>query len=114
MSDITRFVRYLRAGQVAYGMLHDEIVAELNGNFLANATPTGRSVALADVLLLAPVEPSKVIAVGLNYRSHIGARVSPEYPGIFAKMPTSIIGPGKRSGFRPGRWTCTMRANSSW
>jgi 2-keto-4-pentenoate hydratase/2-oxohepta-3-ene-1,7-dioic acid hydratase in catechol pathway len=39
------------------------------------------------------VAPSKVIAIGLNYRSHIGNRPVPEYPGMFAKYPTSIIGP---------------------
>ena len=48
---------------------------------------------LTDVRLLAPVEPSKVIAVGLNYKSHVGDRKPPEYPGIFAKVPTAIIGP---------------------
>jgi 2-keto-4-pentenoate hydratase/2-oxohepta-3-ene-1,7-dioic acid hydratase in catechol pathway len=51
-------------------------------------------VRLADVRLLAPVEPSKVIAVGLNYRSHLGERPVPPYPGLFAKLPTSIVGPG--------------------
>jgi 2-keto-4-pentenoate hydratase/2-oxohepta-3-ene-1,7-dioic acid hydratase in catechol pathway len=44
--------------------------------------------------LLAPVEPSKVIAVGRNFRSHLGDRPAPEWPGLFAKYPTSIIGPG--------------------
>jgi 2-keto-4-pentenoate hydratase/2-oxohepta-3-ene-1,7-dioic acid hydratase in catechol pathway len=55
---------------------------------------------LANLELLAPVEPSKVIAVGLNYRSHIeegrshiGDSPVAEYPGLFAKFPTSIIGP---------------------
>jgi 2-keto-4-pentenoate hydratase/2-oxohepta-3-ene-1,7-dioic acid hydratase in catechol pathway len=51
-------------------------------------------VALADVELLAPVTPSKVIAVGLNYRSHIGDQDPAPYPGLFAKYPTSIVGPG--------------------
>ncbi|MGD8818367.1 MAG: fumarylacetoacetate hydrolase family protein, partial [Acidobacteriota bacterium] len=52
------------------------------------------TVALADVELLAPVAPSKVIAVGLNYRSHIGDQDPAPYPGLFAKYPTSIVGPG--------------------
>ena len=49
---------------------------------------------LADVKLLAPVAPSKVIAVGLNYQTHLGERSSAKYPGLFAKLPTTIIGPG--------------------
>jgi 2-keto-4-pentenoate hydratase/2-oxohepta-3-ene-1,7-dioic acid hydratase in catechol pathway len=44
------------------------------------------------VKLLAPCEPSKVIAVGLNYRSHLGTREPAAYPGLFAKYPTSIVG----------------------
>lgn len=43
--------------------------------------------------MLAPCEPSKVIAVGLNYRSHLGDRPVAAYPGLFAKYPTSIVGP---------------------
>jgi 2-keto-4-pentenoate hydratase/2-oxohepta-3-ene-1,7-dioic acid hydratase in catechol pathway len=44
---------------------------------------------------LAPVQPSKVIAVGLNYQSHLGTRTPAAYPGLFAKMPTSIIATGE-------------------
>lgn len=53
--------------------------------------------ALASVSVLAPVPtPSKVICVGLNYRDHAaesGAAV-PEVPLVFAKFPSSLIGPG--------------------
>jgi 2-keto-4-pentenoate hydratase/2-oxohepta-3-ene-1,7-dioic acid hydratase in catechol pathway len=52
---------------------------------------------LADVRLAAPVpNPPKVVAIGLNYRDHAreqGAQI-PDHPIIFAKFPTSIIGPG--------------------
>jgi 2-keto-4-pentenoate hydratase/2-oxohepta-3-ene-1,7-dioic acid hydratase in catechol pathway len=34
-----------------------------------------------------------VIAVGLNYLTHLGERPAAAYPGLFAKMPTSIVGP---------------------
>jgi 2-keto-4-pentenoate hydratase/2-oxohepta-3-ene-1,7-dioic acid hydratase in catechol pathway len=47
--------------------------------------------------LMAPVpNPSKIVAIGLNYRDHAreqGAPI-PERPIIFAKFPTSVIGPG--------------------
>ena len=33
------------------------------------------------------------LAVGLNYRSHLGERQPAAYPGLFAKYPTSIVGP---------------------
>ncbi|UCC48880.1 MAG: fumarylacetoacetate hydrolase family protein, partial [Gemmatimonadota bacterium] len=54
---------------------------------------TGRTVPLSAVRLLAPCEPSKVIAVGLNYRSHLGERPAPAEPGLFAKLPSALIGP---------------------
>ena len=91
---VTRFVRFLRDGAVAYGILENDKIRVLDGNFLAGGRPTTATVPLAGVRLLAPVEPSKIIAVGLNYRSHLGDRPAPAYPGLFSKFPTTIIGPG--------------------
>ncbi len=91
---VTRYVRYAYQGRTAYGVLNGETIQELAGSIFASPRPTGRTVPLADVKLLAPVQPSKVIAVGLNYRSHLGERPVPQYPGLFAKLPTSIVGPG--------------------
>lgn len=57
---------------------------------------SGRRCPLSQAQLLAPVaRPSKVLAIGLNYADH--ARESdidiPDAPLVFAKMPSSIIGP---------------------
>jgi len=89
----TRYVRYRRGGRTAYGILEGETIHELEGVLFASPRRSGNRVDLADVELLAPCEPSKVVAVGLNYRSHIGNRAVPESMGLFAKFPTSIIGP---------------------
>ena len=93
-SGVTRYVRYAHEGRTTYGILEGEAVREVSGSIFDAPRPTGRTVRVADVKLLAPVEPSKVIAVGLNYRSHLGNRPVAEYPGLFAKYPTSIVGPG--------------------
>ncbi len=57
----------------------------------------GALVKLHDIELMAPVPaPPKIVAIGLNYRDHAreqGVPV-PERPLIFAKFPTSVIGPG--------------------
>ena len=90
---VTRYLRYAHEGRTAYGTLEGETIRELAGSIFESPRPTGRTVRLAEVKLLAPVEPSKVIAVGLNYRSHLGNRPVAEYPGLFAKLPTSIVGP---------------------
>lgn len=92
--DVTKYVRYSHDGRESYGILEDETIHELDGELFASPQTTGRTVRLADVNLLPPCEPSKVIAVGLNYRSHIGDRTPAEYPGLFAKLPTSLIGHG--------------------
>jgi len=57
---------------------------------------TGKSWPLADVRLLAPILPSKILALGRNYRDHaaeLGNPV-PTSPMLFMKPSTSVIGPG--------------------
>jgi 5-carboxymethyl-2-hydroxymuconate isomerase len=51
---------------------------------------------LADPRVLAPVAPGKVVAIGLNYLDHIreSGQPAPERPLVFAKFPSSIVGPG--------------------
>jgi 2-keto-4-pentenoate hydratase/2-oxohepta-3-ene-1,7-dioic acid hydratase in catechol pathway len=58
-------------------------------------------VNLSDARLLAPCEPSKVIAVGRNYKSHAGERPVKPYPGLFAKLPTCIVATGDPIVFPP-------------
>jgi 2-keto-4-pentenoate hydratase/2-oxohepta-3-ene-1,7-dioic acid hydratase in catechol pathway len=90
-SAVTKYVRYAQGATSSYGILEGDAIRELRGDLFANPSPTGRRVKLADVQLLAPVAPSKVIAVGLNYKTHLGERPAAAYPGLFAKLPTSII-----------------------
>jgi 2-keto-4-pentenoate hydratase/2-oxohepta-3-ene-1,7-dioic acid hydratase in catechol pathway len=89
-----KYVRYSQAGRVAYGILEGDRVRELGGDLFSNPRPTGATARVRDVKLLAPVHPSKVIAVGLNYKSHLGERPTAAYPGLFAKYPTSIVATG--------------------
>ncbi len=91
-SEPTKYVRYTHEGQESYGILEGDTVRELVGDIFSAPTPSGKTLKLSEVHLLAPCKPTKVIAVGLNYRSHIGNRPVPEYPGLFAKYPSSIIG----------------------
>ena len=92
-AQVTRYVRYVAGGTTAYGLLDGQTIRELSGDPFATPRPTGRTHRLAEVKLLAPVVPGKVIAVGLNYLTHLGERPAATYPGLFAKMPTSIVGP---------------------
>jgi 2-keto-4-pentenoate hydratase/2-oxohepta-3-ene-1,7-dioic acid hydratase in catechol pathway len=89
------FVRYQHQGRIAYGALHGERIQEIDGDIFGQHQPTDRWVPLADVKLLPPTPARKVIAVGLNYQSHLGTRTAAAYPGLFAKYPTSLIGQGE-------------------
>jgi len=97
--EITRYVRYSHNDSVAYGILDSDQVRELNGAPWNGGSPTGVVRSADDVLLLAPAEPSKVIAVGYNYMSHREdmtheeSRPIPEHPPLFLKLPTTITGP---------------------
>ena len=85
-------MKYETAGRAAWGLLEGETIRELQGNVFDGAKPNGRTLKLAEVKLLAPAEAKKVIAAGLNYRSHIGEQTPAKYVGLFAKMPTSLVG----------------------
>ncbi|MYI74598.1 MAG: fumarylacetoacetate hydrolase family protein [Acidobacteria bacterium] len=87
----TLYVRYEHQGSVAYGILEGETIQELSGAPFDAGRRTGTTRQLSAVRLLAPTAPEKVIAVGFNYRSHLGDTPEAEYPGIFSKFPTSLI-----------------------
>ena len=91
---ITRYVRYAAGGKTSYGMLENQTINELLGDPFSGAAPTGKTTNVADVKLLAPCEPSKVLAVGRNYKSHIADRglEVPKEPGIFWKPSSCLIG----------------------
>jgi 2-keto-4-pentenoate hydratase/2-oxohepta-3-ene-1,7-dioic acid hydratase in catechol pathway len=92
----TSYVRFSRDGWTAYGILEGQTVRELRGDLLASPQPTGRTFALPDVVLLAPIDPAdvhKVIGVAVNTMG--AGREGPiPHPRFFAKFPTSIGGPG--------------------
>lgn len=74
----------------------DAQAREIADHPFGNPSFTGRRWPLADVRLLAPILPGKVIGIGRNYHQHaaeLGNPV-PEEPMVFLKPPTSVIGPG--------------------
>jgi 2-keto-4-pentenoate hydratase/2-oxohepta-3-ene-1,7-dioic acid hydratase in catechol pathway len=61
----------------------------------------GTSVPIGAVRTVAPLRPGKIVCVGLNYMDHCREQhiEPPDRPTLFAKFPTSVIGPGD-----PVRW----------
>jgi 2-keto-4-pentenoate hydratase/2-oxohepta-3-ene-1,7-dioic acid hydratase in catechol pathway len=104
-----RIARFANGGEVAYGIVEDQgngavggqgaVVAELHGHPFG-ADPgslrfTGARYPAAEVRLLAPVLPSKVIAVDGNYPGDpdAGGGPDPAEPVLFLKPSTSVAGP---------------------
>ena len=100
-----RLVRFRFGDRIATGAVEDgsDVVRVLRGTYFEDPLPTGEEVPLDDVRLLAPVLPSKVVAVGKNYAAHaaeFGLEV-PEEPLIFLKPSTSVSGPGDQIPLLP-------------
>lgn len=91
---VARYVRFRRGSDTSYGLLEGETVKQLRGDLFASPQPTGKSYQLAEVKLLYPCRPPKVLAVGLNYRSHLGNAVIPTNPEIFYKPISALQNPG--------------------
>lgn len=93
-----KVLRFEKAGGAAWGVLSPGswIVRELDGDPFGKIRFSETTHRLEDVRLLAPVVPSKIVAVGLNYRDHareMGKRI-PEEPLIFLKAPSALNRPG--------------------
>jgi 2-keto-4-pentenoate hydratase/2-oxohepta-3-ene-1,7-dioic acid hydratase in catechol pathway len=93
---MTRFVRCLVDGEPTYGTIEGEEVALIEPHPFTTYRPTGRRVPVQGLRLLAPVIPSKIVAIGRNYVEHaaeLGNEV-PTEPLLFLKPSTAVIGPG--------------------
>ena len=88
-------IRYQSNAGPAYGLVENHIVYTLEGDVFGSFDK-GREVgALQDTKLLAPVMPSKIVALGRNYAEHAkehGADV-PQEPLLFLKAPSAVIAP---------------------
>ena len=88
-----KYARYLAHGQISYGVVEGDSVKELSASPFENFQITDHSHKLSEVKLLAPCIPPKILAIGLNYSSHLHDRPGPTEPMVFYKTPISVIGP---------------------
>lgn len=101
-----RIVRFASPQGMSFGVLDgDGQVAQIEGHPFGQISFTGQRFAQADVRLLSPILPSKVVAIGKNYAEHIAEMNTgdaPKAPLIFLKPSTSVIGPGDAIRIPPG------------
>lgn len=90
-----RICRVSYGGGISFGVIEGDDVAELEGPPVGVLRFSGKRAPLADCRLLAPVLPSKVVCIGVNYRDHAQemGHTLPEEPLMFLKPATSVIGP---------------------
>jgi 2-keto-4-pentenoate hydratase/2-oxohepta-3-ene-1,7-dioic acid hydratase in catechol pathway len=94
-----RIARFSVADRIVFGVVEgedgDAHVTAIDGHPFGPFELTGARFPLADVRLLAPVVPSKVVAVGKNYAAHVKEMggEAPENPVLFLKPSTSVVGP---------------------
>jgi len=101
---VVRFVLHEKQNPT-YGLIKDDAISVLDGPPWSDGRDTGAKCSLSEAILRAPVQPSKIVCIGLNYHAHVAASQSadkaPEYPLIFLKPPSSIIGPDEKIIYPP-------------
>jgi 2-keto-4-pentenoate hydratase/2-oxohepta-3-ene-1,7-dioic acid hydratase in catechol pathway len=91
--SVRKYVRYEHRESISYGILDDGIISPINGDLFSGGAGSGAKMELGKVRLLWPCEPSKILAVGLNYKSHLGNRPAPAKPELFWKPPSCLLEP---------------------
>lgn len=96
-----RVVRFSHGGDVSFGVIEGEgdeqAITKLVGHPFGEFRLSGEQVPLGQVRLLAPMLPSKVLAIGKNYAEHareMGGE-APDAPMLFMKPSTAVVGPGQ-------------------
>ncbi|MFO0947592.1 MAG: fumarylacetoacetate hydrolase family protein [Planctomycetota bacterium] len=98
----TRFVRFEHQGKIAYGIVEGDKIQVIDGSPFGQWSKTDESLSLANVKVLAPTQPTKVLALALNYKSHAGNLKPHEHPQVFYKLPSSLVATGENIVFPPG------------
>ena len=94
---MARWIRYEHAGEVGFGTLEGDTIAVHQGDMFAGPSPTGQSLNLADVRVLIPTEPSKMIALWNNFHA-LAAKLEqpvPKEPLYFLKASNSFLATGE-------------------
>jgi 2-keto-4-pentenoate hydratase/2-oxohepta-3-ene-1,7-dioic acid hydratase in catechol pathway len=93
-----KLARYAVGDSIKYGSIENDSIREIDGDIFGDYVVTNRRQDLSNVRLLAPCQPSKIVALGVNYLAHAeemhsGAAL-PSEPLMFLKPPTCVINPG--------------------
>lgn len=107
---VEHFVRARHQGRVHYARRRGDALELLDREPWNSPRPTGELVPADRGAGLAPVVPTKIVCVGLNYRAHVaesatvipGGGETPREPLIFLKPPSAVIGAGEAIRYPAG------------
>lgn len=90
-----KIARFSINDAVHYGVAAGDFLKVITGDIYGEFLVSEQVISMHDVKLLAPVVPSKIIGVGLNYKAVAQAKGTPfpDAPILFLKPPSSVIGP---------------------
>jgi len=90
-----KIVRFAIDKKIKYGILDSESIQGIEDKPYRHIKPSDNCYRLSEVKLLPPCLPSKIVALGLNYRAHAEETKMPlpNAPLIFLKPSTAVIGP---------------------
>lgn len=90
-----RIYRFEYRNKILFGVLREENLHPVSGPIFMKYRVGERGIPIGRVALLPPVEPTKIVGIGRNYRAHsreFGNPV-PKEPLLFLKPPSAVIGP---------------------
>ncbi len=101
--SVTRIVRIDHNGAPRYAVESGAACALIEGDVFAGP-PFRTGASVTPTRFLAPVTPSKIVAIGLNYKDHAAemGKPLPAEPLMFLKPSTAVIGPGDAIRIPPG------------
>ena len=91
-----KIVRFAVDGRARYGLLKGQTIQGIEDKPFRHLRPGDQHYPLGQVRLLAPCQPSKIVALGLNYHEHARELKAPvpDSPLTFLKPSTAVIGHG--------------------
>ncbi|WP_156410599.1 fumarylacetoacetate hydrolase family protein [Bosea sp. Root381] len=93
---MAHWLRFLHRGREGFGRLSGETIAIHHGDIFAGAEPTGETLPLAEITLLTPTAPSKIIALWNNFHA-LAAKLAvsvPAEPLYLMKAPSCAAASG--------------------
>lgn len=94
-APVRRWLRFRHVGKTGFGILHGNTVHVWQGDMFGQCSPTGAILTVAEIELLTPTVPTKVIALWNNFKA-LGEKLQlavPAEPLYLVKTPNSYLAP---------------------